>query len=73
MKGVVDLSDFAGRGVFEALTDLEVFASARAGEYGELRWGSEIDLDPDTLYMRLTGLSLEELFSNLRQARSKGA
>lgn len=72
-QGVVDLSDIAGRGVFEVLNDPELFATVGVGEYGELRWSEEIDLDPAMLYMRLRDLTPEELFPNLREARSTGA
>lgn len=72
-EGVVDLSDLAGRGVFEAWEDPEFFDAAEIGEYGELRWGSGIDLDPDMLYMRLTGAEPADLFPNLRETRARGA
>lgn len=72
-EGVVDLSDLAGRGVFEAWNEPAFFGSAEIGEYGELRWSEEIDLDPDMLYMRLTGAEPGDLFPNLREVRTKGA
>lgn len=72
-EGVVDLSDLAGRGVFEALNDTEFFGRANIGEYGELRWSEEIDLDPDMLYMRLTGKELGDLFPNMREIHTRGA
>lgn len=72
-EGVVDLSDLAGRGVFEAWKDPGYFEAVEIGEYGELRWGSEIDLDPDELYMRLTGKEPKDLFPSLREARAGGA
>lgn len=72
-EGVVDLSGFAGRGVFEAWRDPDYFGAVEIGEYGELRWGSEIDLDPDELYMRLTGKEPGDLFPNLRESKARGA
>lgn len=34
----------------------------RVGEFGEVVWGEEMDLDPYALYMRLTGKSPKDLF-----------
>ncbi len=61
-EGEVDLSDLTGRGVFEAWEDREVFENVRVGEFEEVAWGEEMDLDPYALYMRLTGKSPKELF-----------
>ncbi len=69
-EGEVDLSDLAGRGVFEAWEDREVFEDVRVGSFGEIAWGEEMDLDPYALYMRLTGKSPEELFPGVRETRT---
>ena len=66
VEGEVDLSDLAGRGVFEAWNDPAFFRSVRLASHGAVEWGSELDLCPDALYMRLTGKSPEELFPTLR-------
>ena len=55
VSGEVDLSDFAGRGVFSAWNDQSVFESVRLDEYGAVAWGDDIDLCADALYARLTG------------------
>jgi hypothetical protein len=52
--GVVDLSDLVGTGAFVFWQDLQEFAQVRIGASGELVWGEEIDLCPDSIYMRLT-------------------
>ena len=54
-EGEVDLSDLAGRGVFAAWNDAAFFASVRLGSHGAVEWGSDIDLCPDAMYLRLTG------------------
>lgn len=41
--GEVDLSEFAGRGVFKLWDDYEAFRNVRIGEHGELVWNDEID------------------------------
>ena len=69
-RGRVDLSDLAGRGVFEAWKDPAFFRSVRIAAHGAVEWGSELNLCPDALYMRLTGKSPEELFSTLRSIQT---
>jgi hypothetical protein len=65
-SGHVDLSQFAGRGVFGAWRDVAFFNQVRIGELGELSWGNEIELCPDALYIKLTEKSVEEIFPALR-------
>jgi hypothetical protein len=65
-SGEVDLSDLAGRGVFKAWERQEFFQEARIGPQGEITWNDDIDLCPDSLYMRLTKKSPEDVFPNLK-------
>lgn len=65
-EGEVDLSDFAGRGVF-SYWDAETFDQVGLDESGAVTWNDEIDLCPDMLYMRLTGKTPEEVFPNLNR------
>jgi hypothetical protein len=65
-EGEVDLSDLAGRGVFKAWDDTAFFNSVRLSSHGAIEWGSDIDICPDAMYLRLTGKSPEELFPSLR-------
>ena len=53
--GVVDLSHLAGRGVFEAWNMPDVFESVRVTEFGAVEWPGELDLCPDSLYLKMTG------------------
>ena len=69
-EGEVDLSDLAGRGVFAAWNDATFFDSVRVGPHGAIEWGSDIDLCPDAMYMRLTGKSPEEVFPSLRSVHA---
>jgi hypothetical protein len=66
IEGEVDLSDLAGRGVFKAWNDATFYGLVRVGSHGAIEWGSDIDLCPDAMYMRLTGKSPEEVFPALR-------
>jgi hypothetical protein len=68
VEGEVDLSDLAGRGVFEAWNDAAFFNAVRLGSHGAIEWGSDIDICPDAMYLRLTGKSPEEIFPSLRSA-----
>ncbi|MDX1740996.1 MAG: DUF2442 domain-containing protein [Rhodothermales bacterium] len=64
--GVVDLSDLAGRGVFEMWREEGVFEAVEVTSAGALRWGTDIDLCPDAMYLRMTGKSPEDEFESLR-------
>jgi len=68
--GVVDLSDLAGKGVFEAWTNPEDFEAVHVGSSRQIQWREEIELDPDALYMRLTGKKPEEVFPLLKPENS---
>lgn len=64
-SGEMDLSDMAGRGVFEAWLDRTCFEGVHVSGHGSIAWGDDIELCPDALYMELTGKSAEELFPAL--------
>jgi hypothetical protein len=61
-RGVVDLSELAGRGVFALWNDYEEFRKVKIGDTGELIWQDKIDLCPDSLYLKVTGKKPEDLF-----------
>lgn len=69
-EGTVDLSDLAGRGVFEAWKNPGVFQTVHLGASRQIQWSEEIELDPDAVYMRLTGKTPEELFPRLKPENS---
>jgi len=60
-KGQVDLSDLAGKGVFEAWDDYDFFKRVRVSPHRSIQWNDEIELCADALYMRLTGKTPQEL------------
>ena len=68
VSGVVDLSHLAGQGVFSAWSEAGAFERVAIGAGGELVWGDLIDLCPDSLYLKVTGKTPEELFPALRHA-----
>lgn len=65
-KGRVDLSDLAGKGVFEAWDDEDAFGAVSLGTAGELVWECGVDLCPDSIYLRLTGKKPADIFPTLR-------
>ena len=66
-RGVVDLSDLVGKGVFALWYDHHAFEQVRIGSFGELVWGDQVDLCPDALYLRATGKKPEDIFPALRR------
>lgn len=65
VRGIADLSELAGRGVFALWDDYDFFKSVRVVESGEIAWGEEVDLCPDSLYLIVTGKNPVEVFPNL--------
>ena len=66
VQGEVDLSPLVGTGVFAAWVDRREFEKVELGSGGELKWGDQIDLCPDSMYLRITGKAPEDLFPNLK-------
>ncbi len=65
VEGVVDLSDYVGKGVFAAWENPYEFSRVHIGDGGQISWSDEIDFCPDALYLKITGRSTEEPFSSL--------
>ncbi len=61
VEGEVDLSELAGRGVFTVWNDVAFFNSVRLGAHGAIEWGSDLDICPDSMYLRITGKSVDAL------------
>jgi hypothetical protein len=67
VKGEVDLSDLAGKGVFEGWNDYSFFERVHIGPDRQIKWDEYIELCPDSLYLRLTGKNPEEAFKELQR------
>ena len=66
VDGEVDLSSLAGQGVFAAWNDPAFFKRVQINPSGRsLEWGDQIDLCADSLYLSLTGRTVQELFPKL--------
>ncbi|MEI8346480.1 MAG: DUF2442 domain-containing protein [Pseudomonadota bacterium] len=66
-EGILDLSYLKGKGVFKRWDDPAEFERVSIGTSGELCWSDDIDLCPDSLYLRLTGKKPEEIFQSLKK------
>jgi hypothetical protein len=67
VEGIVDLSEFAGKGVFALWDDYRRFQNVCIGPGGEVMWGDQIDMCPDAIYLRITGKEPEDLFPKLQE------
>lgn len=65
IAGEVDLSHLAGRGVFSLWQDYKAFQRVHLGPSGQIAWNDEVELCPDSLYLKLTGKAPEEVFPSL--------
>jgi len=67
IAGEVDLSHLAGKGVFAFWKIYENFKKVSTENGRSLSWSDEIDIDADSLYLKLTGKKPEELFPALKE------
>jgi len=66
VQGIVDLSGFAGKGVFALWNDYRQFEKVEIGTSGELVWNDEVDLDGLAIYLKITGKRPEDVLPKLR-------
>jgi hypothetical protein len=59
VEGVVDIAKETGfKGVLGALRDPGLFKQVRVlPDFGTICWPNDVDLDPDVLYWRVTGVA----------------
>ncbi len=62
VQGEVDLSAFAGRGVFALWNEPGAFERVYVGPGGAIAWSDEVEICPDSLYLRITGRRPETVF-----------
>ncbi len=65
---LVDLSGLAGVGVFQAWLEPGVFDQVTVTNYGSLTWPDELDLCPNSLYLRATAKEPEDIIPALRHS-----
>ena len=66
-RGVADLHELVGSGVFALWNDYGAFQNVKIGDSGELVWSDMVDLCPDSLYLQVTGKSPEDVFPSLKR------
>ena len=67
IEGVVDLSHLAGKGVFKNWLKKGAFEKVYIdAESGAVCWDKNIDVCPDTLYMKITHKKVEDVFPCLK-------
>ncbi len=66
VEGEVDLSDIERDGIFEVWNDRSFFEKVYISEFESVAWSDDLDLCPDSLYIRVTGKSVEELMPALK-------
>lgn len=67
ITGEADLSHLAGKGVFTLWNNYENFKQVSIENGRSLTWSDEIDMDADSLYLKITGKKPEELFPALKE------
>ena len=55
--GEVDLSNIAGRGVFEKWNEPGYFEKVYIAPHRAIAWDDDLELCPDSLYMEITGVA----------------
>jgi hypothetical protein len=65
------LSDFVGSSVFRLWSDYREFQKVKISDTGDLTWSGQVDLCPDTLYLKVTGKRPEDVFPILKLVRKE--
>jgi hypothetical protein len=66
-EGKVDLSEFAGQGVFALWNDYSQFEKVTIGSSGELVWNEDVDMDGLGIYLKLTEKKPEDVLPRLKE------
>ncbi|RYZ45966.1 MAG: DUF2442 domain-containing protein [Sphingobacteriales bacterium] len=62
-SGEVNLSEFAGKGVFQAWEQPGIFDQVYIDpESGAIAWNDQLDMCPDSVYFKLRGINPEDHF-----------
>ena len=64
LEGIIDLKPWKGKGVFVYWEDENNFRLFKITDNKKLEWNEEIDMDPDSFYLRLINKSFEEYASD---------
>ncbi len=64
VQGIIDLLPWKGRGVFSYWNDEANFKLFKITDNKKLEWNEEIDMDPDSFYLKLINKTFEEYASD---------
>lgn len=64
VNGIIDLQKWKGRGIFEYWNNEDNFKSFIITDKKKLEWNNEIDMDPDSFYLKLIGKTFFEYAGN---------
>ena len=67
IEGIVDLADLVGKGVFSLWNDYREFQKVHIGTNGEIAWNDQVEICPDSIYLRITGKNPEDIFPKLKE------
>ena len=67
VAGEIDLSQLVGKGVFTFWNQYENFRKVSVINGRWLAWSDEVDLDADSLYLKVTGKTPDKLFPILKE------
>lgn len=62
VDGEIDLSDLVDKGVFAAWNEPGYFEKVHVTEHRSIAWDDDIEICPDTIYMELTGKTLDAIY-----------
>ncbi|ANI90187.1 hypothetical protein A9P82_13355 [Arachidicoccus ginsenosidimutans] len=69
IKGMIDLSAWKGKGVFQYWNDENNFKHFTITSDKKIEWNEDIDMDPDAFYLKLIGKTFEEYAGNKQLLR----
>ena len=64
VEGVIDMSDWKGKGVFSYWNDENNFKKFIITDMKKLEWNEDLDIDPDSSYLRLVNKTFEEFINS---------
>ena len=60
INGVIDLSEWKGKGVFDFWNDEKNFRDFEITRDKKLKWNEDIDMDPDAFYLEIINKTFSE-------------
>jgi hypothetical protein len=60
VSGIVDLSEWKGRGVFVFWNDEKKFHDFEITKDKKIKWNEDIDMDPDAFYLEIINKTFSE-------------